>query len=186
MRSNIASNFISAFNLFHRIFANLWWMSADMLTYEPMDYPSHYDSRSITARYMMLGGLCWLSFFYLVVKPLKLFDCDNPEILKLFDSSGLEPRWPLFFNKWREYENIQWVLTIILFSSLPYKFCFLTYPICFRRLFSYPSRIHSKFSLSWLLILFLVYFVGSVRILRGTLRSEACGSYSWFRPYWFP
>jgi hypothetical protein len=78
-----------------------------MLTYEPMDYPSHYDSRSSTARYMMFGGLCWLSFFYLVVKPLKLFDCANQETLKLYDSSGLGPRWPLFFNKWREYENIQ-------------------------------------------------------------------------------
>lgn len=85
-----------------------------MLTYEPIDAPSHYGSRSSAARYMMLGGLCWLILFYLVIKPFKLLDCDNPKTLKLYNSSGLGPRWPLFFDTWRGYENIQWVLMNIL------------------------------------------------------------------------
>ena len=55
---------------------------------------------------MMETGISWLAFFYLFVKPLKLWGADDPETVAAYDTTGLPPRWPMFFKTWREYENI--------------------------------------------------------------------------------
>ena len=55
---------------------------------------------------MMETGISWLAFFYLFIKPLKLFGADDPETVAAYDTTGLPPRWPMFFKTWREYENI--------------------------------------------------------------------------------
>ena len=82
-------------------------MSADTLTYRYPDYPSYYDSRVKVAGDVLLAGLLWLCVLHLLVKPLKLFDCENPKTLKIYNDSGLPTRWPLLFNSIRDYENIQ-------------------------------------------------------------------------------
>lgn len=84
----------------------MWWMSGDMRT--PQNLNVSYDaSRSTAAGYIMLGGLCWLTVLYLVIKPLSLLDCNNPETISQYNRSGMKTRWPLLFSTWREYENIQ-------------------------------------------------------------------------------
>ena len=82
-------------------------MSADIATYRYPDVPAYYESRAEVAGDIMLSGLCWLTFFYLVIKPYKLLNCENPEALEKYENTEMLPRWILFFNSWREYENIQ-------------------------------------------------------------------------------
>ena len=55
---------------------------------------------------MMETGISWLAFFYLFVKPFRLWGADDPETVAAYDTTGLPPRWPMFFKTWREYENI--------------------------------------------------------------------------------
>ena len=100
-----------------RVFANLWWMSGDTRTLQSSN-ESFNANRSSTAGYIMLGGLCWLTVFYLVIKPLSLLDCNNPKTISQYNISGLKPRWPLLFSTWREYENIQWVPRCLSYTFL--------------------------------------------------------------------
>ena len=92
------------------IFANFWWMTGDIhdyvLDYPDDDYNDWYDRQTSQAAIMMETGISWLAFFYLIVKPLKLFGADDPDTVAAYDTTGLPPRWPFLFKTWREYENI--------------------------------------------------------------------------------
>ena len=84
------------------IFANFWWMTGDIHDYV-LGYPDDavsdwYDQRTPQAAIIMEFGISWLAFFYLVVKPFKLFGADNPEKVAEYDTTGLPPRWPMFFK----------------------------------------------------------------------------------------
>ena len=114
-----------------RIFANLWWMSADILIYEYPDSPSYYYERAAVASDMMAAGLCWLLFFYFIVKPYTLFDCENIKALELYNNTGLPARWPIFFDSWRAYENLQYVTYLLTYSS--------------DLIFLFASRLHTFF-----------------------------------------
>ena len=78
-----------------------WW-------YYPEE-EAWYDTRTAEAAHMMEAGLCIMGLFYLICnKPLKLFGCDNPEMVASYDTTGFPVRWPFFFKTWREYENTQY------------------------------------------------------------------------------
>jgi hypothetical protein len=84
------------------IFANFWWMTGDIHDYV-LGYPDDavsdwYDQRTPQAAIIMEFGISWLAFFYLVVKPFKLFGADDPEKVAEYDTTGLPPRWPMFFK----------------------------------------------------------------------------------------
>lgn len=89
------------------IFANWWWITAEVHDWNYPDEPPQYDEHTIQTAYILDAGLCWLGIYYLIVKPFKLFDADNPEKLKEYDTTGLPSRSPMFFHTWREYENFQ-------------------------------------------------------------------------------
>ena len=87
------------------IFANWWWITGEVHDWNYPDEPPLYDERTVQASYILDAGLCWLGIFYLIVKPLKLLDADNPVQLRRYDGTGLPARFPFLFPTWREYEN---------------------------------------------------------------------------------
>ena len=88
------------------IFGNWWWITGEVHDWNYPDEPKQYDIRTIETAYILDAGLCWLGLFYLIVKPLKLFDADNIVMLKRYDQTGLPARLPFIFSTWREYENL--------------------------------------------------------------------------------
>jgi hypothetical protein len=71
-------------------------------------YPNQdkwYDKRLTDAGIVMKVALVWLGFFYLIVKPFKLFPLSE-ESERKYDSTGLKSRFPHIFRTWREYENL--------------------------------------------------------------------------------
>ena len=87
------------------ILGNWWWITGEVHDWKYPEDPPIYDERTAQTAYILDVGLCWLATFYLFIKPFKLFDADNPEMLIHYDTTGLPPRL-LFFKTWREYENV--------------------------------------------------------------------------------
>ena len=63
-----------------------------------------YDIRTLEAGYVMQAALVWMSAYYVIVKPLKLFGGDNQ---RTEEPNRPAPRLPKLFITWREYENVQ-------------------------------------------------------------------------------
>lgn len=85
--------------------ANFWWMTGEVHDYYfPNDYPQ-YEDRQRQASYIMMSALCWLGVYYFIIRPLGLLK-PNADAVAIYDDTGLSTRFPLFFNTWREYENI--------------------------------------------------------------------------------
>ena len=79
-------------------------MTGDLHDHKFPDEESVYDIRTLQAGYVMQAALCWMSAYYLIVKPLKLFGGDNQ---RTDDPGRPVPRLPKLFITWREYENVQ-------------------------------------------------------------------------------
>lgn len=82
-------------------------MSGDLHDHEYPDSSPLYGIRTSDSGHIMQFALCLLGVYYLVIKPFKLFGCDNPENLRHYDNTGLKPRFSKIFKTWREYENCQ-------------------------------------------------------------------------------
>ena len=85
-------------------------MTGDLHDHSYPNAEKWYDVRTKESGHMMQAALCWLGIYYLIVKPFKLLGCDNPEALKHYNNTGLQPRFQFMFSTWREYENCQYVL----------------------------------------------------------------------------
>ena len=88
------------------VFGNWWWITGEVHDWKyPEDLPI-YDERTTQTGYILSIGLCWLVIFYVFVRPFKLFDVENHEMLIRYDTTGLSPRLPWLFKTWRDYENM--------------------------------------------------------------------------------
>ena len=79
-------------------------MTGDLHDHQFPNEEPVYDIRTLEAGYVMQAALCWMSVYYLIVKPLKLFGGDSQ---RTDDPGRPAPRLPKFFITWREYENVQ-------------------------------------------------------------------------------
>ncbi len=81
-------------------------MTGELHDWSYPDEPPQYFARQTQAGYVMISALCWLGFYYLVIKPFKFF-VPSQETINRYNDTGLDSRFPMFFATWREYENIQ-------------------------------------------------------------------------------
>mmetsp|Transcript_8978 Transcript_8978/g.8017 ORF Transcript_8978/g.8017 Transcript_8978/m.8017 type:complete len:406 (+) Transcript_8978:12-1229(+) len=87
------------------LFANLWWMSGELHDFSYPQSEKWYDKRTIEAGYIMETALIWLAIYYLFIKPFHILP-PTKESEKMYDDTGLNPRFSFLFATWREYENI--------------------------------------------------------------------------------
>ena len=108
VRDRNTNEIMTNFSTFMWLFGNTWWMIGDIHDHNFPEEPAWYPQRTIDCRNIMVAALCLLGAYYLIVKPLKLFNVDNPDAMVHYDRTGLKPRWPisLLFKTWREYENV--------------------------------------------------------------------------------
>ena len=82
-------------------------MSSELHDWNYPNESPQYDIATIQTAIILDSGLCFLAFYYLIVRPFGLFDSGNPKVLARYDTTGLPPRSPMLFRTWRDYENLQ-------------------------------------------------------------------------------
>lgn len=94
------------------LFGNTWWMSGEIADwYSPNSAVKVYDSRKLDCQHVMEGALAWILLYYVVVRPLDLFERlglgqrNNPAHRKYFYNAGVKPRFPCL-SSWRQYEQL--------------------------------------------------------------------------------
>jgi hypothetical protein len=97
------------------LFANYWWMIGETHDYEFPHEPSQYENKTRQAAAIMITALVWVASYYLVLKPLRVVEkftiTSTPTLptspaLATEDNDTPPPRFPFYFNSWREYENL--------------------------------------------------------------------------------
>lgn len=83
------------------LFGNFWWMWGEVVN----------DDDSVNApetSHMFVAALSWISFYHLVLRPLKIINADE-KMTARYEAAGLKSRFSYFVN-WRQYEHAQYVL----------------------------------------------------------------------------
>ena len=109
------NEFWSRFADFLWLFANYWWMIGETHDYEYPNEPSQYETKTREATVIMITALVWIASYYFILKPLGVVErfnnTDTPTLLSVpamttEENAPPPPRFPSYFNSWREYENL--------------------------------------------------------------------------------
>ena len=99
----------------HAVVLALWLIGNAIWAFgENWDYTFHgqpgavYAQHTVWCRYLMVGGVVMLSFYYIVIRPWRLWDEDlHTEMDEEFSQgkTAQRPRFTFYFRNLREYEN---------------------------------------------------------------------------------
>jgi hypothetical protein len=108
-RTFAVKNYVETWHYFAQFLwlgGNFWWMWGELHDAQYPHATPIYDRNQQQTGYLMIGAFCFLSVYYVIVRPCKLLKV-SPAALAAYDETGMDQHWFLrcCCPRWRQYEN---------------------------------------------------------------------------------